>query len=252
MEKIGIDEWSKLGILNHFGPLEWEKIAKSVKWPKLGILNHSGPLWWENIGTSAKWSKLNILNDFGPLWWEKIGKGVKWSKLSIPNHFGPLWWEKMGKVENNQNWAFQIILDHFGRKRLEKVKPLGMYLLRLFYSINILCNHQEKYQHAKFSPIMIALNSHLVWKNNSITNWCIKKYILPGGLQWWGQPCWNVINLWGPSGHCTVPHLVHVYAWESGAVLVQQENTIREINQRLFWRTQILMGFFMIFNYVLR
>ena len=29
-----------------------------------------------------------------------------------------------------------------------------------------------------------------------------KKYISPGGMQWWGQPCWNVIDLCSPSGHC--------------------------------------------------
>ena len=37
-------EMTKLGILNHFGPLWWDKIGKSVKQSELGISNHFGPL----------------------------------------------------------------------------------------------------------------------------------------------------------------------------------------------------------------
>ena len=40
-------ERENLGILNHFGPLWWEKMGKGVKQPKLGILNQFRQLWWE-------------------------------------------------------------------------------------------------------------------------------------------------------------------------------------------------------------
>ena len=38
---------------------------------------------------------------------------AKGPKLGLPNYFRPLKCEKMGKVQNNQNWAFMIISDHF-------------------------------------------------------------------------------------------------------------------------------------------
>ena len=51
-----------------------------------------------------------------------MGKGTEQPKLGVLSHFGPFWWEIMEKkVQNNQNWAFHIILDHFGGKRLRKV-----------------------------------------------------------------------------------------------------------------------------------
>ena len=37
------------------------------------------------------------------------------------NHFRSFWWDKWGKVQNNKkNWAFQIISDHFGGKKIGK------------------------------------------------------------------------------------------------------------------------------------
>ena len=72
---------------------------------------------------------------------EKIGKSEEWPKLGVPNHFEQLWWEKWGMTKIEQSESFwitlvgkdwksakqpklghQIILDHFGVKRLEIVQ----------------------------------------------------------------------------------------------------------------------------------
>ena len=52
------------------------------------------------------------------LWWGKIGKVVNQAKLAVPSHSEPLQWEKL---ENGQNWLFQVILSCFDGKRLEKL-----------------------------------------------------------------------------------------------------------------------------------
>ena len=66
-------------------------------------------------------AKLAIPSHSEPLQWEKIGKVVNRAHLAVPSHSEPLWWEKIGKVANQQNWPFQVILSHFGGKRLEKL-----------------------------------------------------------------------------------------------------------------------------------
>ena len=114
----------KFGIPNHFWLLGWKKRGKSVKWWKLSIPNRFGPLWWEK----CEITKLGHSKSFWTNWWEKC----EITKLGHSKSFGPLWWEKIGKkykmgkrlekVWNDQNWAFQIILDHFWGERLEKVQ----------------------------------------------------------------------------------------------------------------------------------
>ena len=54
--------------------------------------------------------------------WENIGKVANWAKLAIPSHSEQLWWKKIGKVTNGQNLPFQVILSHFGGRRLEKLQ----------------------------------------------------------------------------------------------------------------------------------
>ena len=82
LEKVQNNQnWVFQIISNHFR-------GKSVEWPKLGVLNHFGPLWWEKMGESVKQSKWGIPNHFRPLHVEKIGKSVEPPKLGILNHFG--------------------------------------------------------------------------------------------------------------------------------------------------------------------
>ena len=82
----------------------------SQNWTFQIILEHFGG----KMGKSAEHPKFVVQNNLGPLCWEKIEKNVDELKLDILNDFEPLWQGKMGKVQNYPNWAFQIILDHFG------------------------------------------------------------------------------------------------------------------------------------------
>ena len=69
----------------------------------------TGPPWWEKIGKGARWSKLSILNISDLFGGKRWGKDAEQPKLGVLIHFGPFWWEIMGKkVQNDQNWAFQI------------------------------------------------------------------------------------------------------------------------------------------------
>ena len=73
------------------------------------------------MGKSAEHSKLGILNHFRPLWWERIGKSAK-PKIGYAESFGHFGGKRLEKLRNNQNCIFQIISDHFCRKRLESAK----------------------------------------------------------------------------------------------------------------------------------
>ena len=48
---------------------------------------------------------------------EKVQNYQNWTFEIILDHLGRKRWIKM---QNDQNWTFQIILGHFGRKRWEK------------------------------------------------------------------------------------------------------------------------------------
>ena len=57
MTKIGNSEsfWTTL-VGKDWKMHRTAKIGKSVKWPKLGILNYFGLLWWEKCEKSLNWS----------------------------------------------------------------------------------------------------------------------------------------------------------------------------------------------------
>ena len=78
---------------------------------KLATLSHREPLQLEKIGKVANWAKLAVLSHSGPHWWEKIGKVVNWAKLAfevILGHFGV---KRLEKLQIRQNWPFQVIMN---------------------------------------------------------------------------------------------------------------------------------------------
>ena len=112
---------SKLGIQNHFGgkcetikiqhsksfwPPLVKKDWKSVECPKLGILNYFGPLWFDKMGkvqNYQNWVFRIILHRFGEKKLEKVQNDQNWVFQIISDHFGG---KRLEKVQNVQNWEF--------------------------------------------------------------------------------------------------------------------------------------------------
>ena len=83
-------------------------------------IEHSKLFWTTLVGKDWGKCKITKIGHSKSFWTTLVGKGGKKCKMSKIEHSNLFWTNLVGKVQNNQNWTFQIILNLFGRKRLEK------------------------------------------------------------------------------------------------------------------------------------
>ena len=127
-------ESGEIGCSKSFWATSAGKVVNRVK---LAVQSDSEQLWWDKIRKLVNWAKLAIPSNWEPFWWEKTGKVENWAKLAIKSNSELFQWEKIEKLWIGQNGPFQVILSHFGGKRLEKLQSTEIGHTESFWASSV-------------------------------------------------------------------------------------------------------------------